>query len=298
MPVPAAPRRAAPPRRKAPKSPTPPAAVIEDAPVAESPATGTPQLTSDDGSKELQEAVHKSKEDEESLGLSPVTQPLDSAHEPPRAESAEHAAELAKPTEDSEPAEHTTTPEDVPVQPVQDKLAELALDSENEHGQAERADAPSALDEPVEDDSSPVPEHQQPITEPEEEDEAERRKRIAERLRQQGGFNPFGAPPPSPPVRRPSEHEAPSRKASVDVHHEEAALAVEPDPAVDEPDPVPSVVRRQSTDSTAESLKSPTSPPLPQVLTRPDASTRRDSHMSSSNPYKIDEAEEESLDGK
>ncbi|KIP05316.1 hypothetical protein PHLGIDRAFT_161643 [Phlebiopsis gigantea 11061_1 CR5-6] len=293
MPVPAAPRRAAPPRRKAPKSPTPPGAVIADAPVTESPAADTPQLTSDDSSKELQEAVHKSKEDEVSLGLSPVTQPLQSAHDPPHAEPAEHAEEFANPAEVEEHAEETS-PEETRV--VQDSLDQLALDNESEHVQAELPDAHSTHEEPIVEERSPDFEPQQPSAEPEEEeDEAERRMRIAERLKQQGGFNPFGASP-SPPVRTSSEQEPPSRKASVDVHREETAP--EPEQVVSEPEIVTNVMRRQSTDYNARSLDSPKSPPLPPASTRPDGRTKRDSDMSNLSVHKVGEAEDndESVD--
>lgn len=70
-------------------------------------------------------------------------------------------------------------------------------------------------------------------------DEAARRKRIAERLRQQGGFNPFGAPP-ALPVRRPvpvspSEQEATlSRRANEDAPpaiHAPTLVSPQPPPA-------------------------------------------------------------------
>ncbi|EKM52193.1 uncharacterized protein PHACADRAFT_262703, partial [Phanerochaete carnosa HHB-10118-sp] len=275
MPVPAAPKRAAPPRRKAPKSPSPapppPAAeqVFEDAAeVSQSPAPGTPQLTSDDGSKELQEAVRKSKEDEGALGLEPV-QKRKSVHEPPKAK------------------EEPVHEEQQPTREVQDNIDELALDNERERGQNEESkQAPNTAhaEEHVEEAQGPAPTDESPLIEErraveeleftgeqpaqaeEEEDEDARRKRIAERLRQQGGFNPFAAPP------------TPSRKTTVDIPKSpEKDLAFDevdveakdidaPPPALPE---ATNIARRESLDLSAPSATSLASPPVPPIATRP-----------------------------
>lgn len=287
MPVPAVPKRAAPPRRKAPKSPSPapapPAAeqAVESATeVSESPTAGTPQLTSDDGSKVLQDAVHKSLEDEAALGLEPAEK-AGSVPEPPKAE--EPAPAVQRPREEAPVSEPVH--EQDPVREVQDSLDELALDDERDRGQDEEPREPKAVpeagkaeetvvEEPKPDEPTPVdeaaeepeapqePHAEEPkADEEEEEDENARRKRIAERLRQQGGFNPFAAPPPMP--SRKSTADVPKSPAVEESHARDVEM---PPPVLPE---TANAARRESIDLSAPSVASLASPPLPSASTRP-----------------------------
>ncbi|KAI0337467.1 hypothetical protein BDW22DRAFT_951465 [Trametopsis cervina] len=259
MPVPAVPRRAAPPRRKTPKSPAPP---ISDAPLTASPAAGTPQETSDEKSKELQEDVRKSKEDEVSLGLAPEPLSGDSRHldkveqgepvEPVTAEApteeSQHIGAVHDDVHDTSTSEKAHSDDNdvgklpaIEASAVDDDTRALFYTEE-----AEQSSEPEVEEE--HDDTPAAPENvhsaaiQEPATgneeeeedtlvapEPEEEDEAARRKRIADRLRQQGGFNPFAAPP--------------IRKASVSPTELTSQTTTADEPDV--PSPLPP--RRQST---------------------------------------------------
>lgn len=305
MPVPAVPRRAAPPRRKTPKSPSPspaPApAHVTDAEISESPVIGTPQETSDDKSKELQEIVHKSKEVEEPLSTHQAdiaiakAKALDAdegAREPDAKEASEEVAEeftaqaaLAESIEvDEEPKEHSVEHPGVEVPEA---------GPEEEHKQEETTEA------------EVVPPAEEVSAEPEEEeDEDARRQRIAERLRQQGGFNPFAAPPP---IRRPSvedeeDHET-KPEGDEPVNQEGSA---EPGPAPVSPSPPlrrqstrressdsggisPSVglVRRSSVQSVQSFEATPISPPPVRSATRPGVPERKSSQVS------VDNVEEE-----
>ena len=309
MPVPAVPRRAAPPRRKAPKSPSPaPAHVVEDAPeVSESPSAGTPQLTSDDSSKQLQEAVQKSKEDEVSLGLTSVTHPHESISTPSVEEP--HEEEPVGITAEAAAPEANDLKEKPAETDAETKPGDLTLSDtpQHEHDTYELgthvAEPEVSKREEVEVSEQHEKQHEvqtAPVEEEAEEDENERRKRIAERLKQQGGFNMFGAPPPPPPVRRPSEHEPPSRKASIGEPQSPAAFeGREEQVEMSSPKYSPEQARRQSTDSLASSIKSPLSPPLPPASTRPSIPERKDSRVSIDSPSKVDEADEDQVqDGK
>lgn len=315
MPAPAIPRRAAPPRRKAPKSPSPvpPPAAIDIPVVSESPAPDAlPTPDQSEESQELQEAVKKSKEDEAALGLPPAT--LDTPRSaPPHAEvqevpesspevektleptSEEHEdatpeiqASVAEETDHEDPEMHS------PEAPVHEVAAPVLEDEEpvlEAHLQEPNEPLENTtvvVEEPVTIGDGPVaaepvaaPVSEEPAVDGEE-DEAERRKRIAERLRQQGGFNPFSGPPP--PVRRPSEVlseqevELPVRKSSLTSPPTSPRL----------PPPRSASLRKGSTDSniipppaperrtsfrqgSMDSVTSPLrSPPLPPASSRPE----------------------------
>ena len=230
-------------------------------------------------------------------------------------------AEQAHKTEEEEPAPKEALEatvhrdEDELVREVQSNLAELALaskageqDEELEHvdehevHEQEEHETPAITEEPKP--SGLEPERD------EEEDPAERRKRIAERLRQQGGFNPFSAPPPtlrkttppsehdehdeheprSPSSRKPTE-DLPSAAEPFEVDSQAVFTSSLDDPITHAPLQVPrddevvdvgtfvvapesaSAVRRESTDLTSASLASP--PPVP-AATRPSLLDRDD----------------------
>ncbi|THG95679.1 hypothetical protein EW026_g6021 [Hermanssonia centrifuga] len=252
MPVPAAPRRAAPPRRKAPKSPSPGLpAHVTDAEISESPVSGTPQATSSEESKQLQESVHKSMEDEVALGLPPVE---GSHHE---VEEETHVKE--DPSEESvQQHEELDARDEEKVSDSPQYTEEIEVSAEHEMGHpaevAEQDDVP--VEEAFKRESEAVPADgqapeaspitEEPLAEAEEEDEAARRKRIADRLRQQGGFNPFSAP-----ARKPSVTEG-----SVDAVTREDSRDVSRSPPVS-----PAVERRQSArkDSADSTILSPVS---------------------------------------
>ena len=249
MPVPAAPRRAAPPRKKNAKSPAPPAHTPE-AQIVESPAAGTPQETSDDASKELQEAVHESKEDEAALGLPPAQIGSGDSHEPEEAAAGQPVEQAATQELSEEPAL---------VQPVRAETPEEHATLEHE----DKADVHSVEDVALGEQQHPAPEtdSEKKVEEPEshedDEDEEARRHRIAERLRQHGGFNPFSPPPP--PVRRQSTA---SVESNIKSPHEGAAFSPKhevEESAVHSPTSPPPP-RRQSTrkSSTDSSILPPT----------------------------------------
>jgi hypothetical protein len=258
MPAPAVPRRAAPPRKKAHKSPAPIA--DPETQLTESPASGTPQETSDEGSKMLQADVLQSKVDEAALGLAPATfgpatqhitaaaEPSDNADQVDAKDSEEHAIEehaIEEPAIE-EPSEYasTQTVESEPPEPSEDEHAIPEQPLAKESISAEQPTSPKEPEtlEPKEDKE-----------EGPEEDEAERRKRIAERLRQQGGFNPFSAPPIRKPSIPPSELEAKSPNEDVEPAKESES------PVEHTPTSPPLPLRRQSThkDSTDATPLSP-----------------------------------------
>lgn len=118
----------------------------------------------------------------------------------------------------------------------------------------------------------------------EEEEDAQRRQRISERLRQQGAFNPFGAPPP-PPIRKatkpPVEPEIslPTHVVSMDVPHmptsptgatnvqEETAVSPPPVPAFRAGENADDNDSQYSTEEDEETRQVPeedeTPPPIP-----------------------------------
>ncbi|KAI0086925.1 hypothetical protein BDY19DRAFT_316551 [Irpex rosettiformis] len=267
MPVPAVPRRAAPPRKKNAKSPAPPTPAVE-AQSVESPEAGTPQETSDDASKLLQDAVHKSKEDEVALGLHPAEIGSGDSHhldEPVAKTDLEQSVEqtaVGGSTEGpvaieqpiAQPA-HEETPEEPEKHDFEGRVEDSPVVHDNHVseisaiGEArEEATAGVVAQETAE----PELKSEEPEAHEAEEDETARRKRIAERLRQQGGFNPFSAPPP--PVRRQSTA---SVESSIKSPREDAAFSPQHEfeepalrsPASPPPPPRRQSIRKSSTDS-------------------------------------------------
>ena len=191
MPVPAVPRRAAPPRRKAPKSPSPvPSPQVLEGDIASQSPVATPLAEEDAKSRVLQEDVQKSKEDEVALGLAeppPVPPPTmavtnEGQHRDKTAKDAEaaaYASALTSALEDVQAQESSLDTELMEHEQV--PVARLDLAEPEESGQLEQSSSSA---------EAPAAESEQE----EEEDAATRRARIAERLRQQGEFNPFSAP--------------------------------------------------------------------------------------------------------
>ena len=268
-----------------PKSPSPaaPQHVLEgEKQDSESPAP-TPLPEEDEKSKELQEDVQKSKEDEVALGLPPAAPPVPTESKPEEAHvAADNEADAYASALTDALEEHGEAEEKHEYDALQEKHV-----PEPHYAQSTEAEVQEDLthDEPAP--ASPAPEPESQEVE-DEEDAAARRQRIAERLRQQGGFNPFSAP-----VKHASteEDEATSEPASVE------ATEVAPPPVPPTAERRQSV-RRESHDSNVlpESPASPTlarrtsqrkssvssateAPPVP-VASRPDTSARRDSAAS------------------
>ncbi|KAI0685295.1 hypothetical protein BC835DRAFT_1421378 [Cytidiella melzeri] len=330
MPVPAVPRRAAPPRKKTPKSPANPAPILE-APTTESPTAGTPQETSDETSKQLQEIVHKSKEDEVSLGLPPaqigsgdshhlenLVVPESEQHDEPSAadapvDEAARAEEVSEqPYEESEGQVHdeVATPEeshavetpivkesgpDAEMQEVVMPKEEVVESTPEEEAVEAKEEAVEPKEEAVEPKEEAAVETEEETAEPEEEeDDAARRKRIAERLRQQGGFNPFAAPSP---IRKPSSPSLATVSRSPDEPEQETKEPVEE--ALVSPPPQP---RRQSTRQSSVGSEFPPSEHAGVDTGVEKSATSEPNDNESSTPvpesaeHKTDEEEEEEDD--
>lgn len=241
MPVPAGPRRAGPPRKKAAaKSPSPHPVV--DSEITQSPAA-TPLLGDDVQAQEAVEAVQESKDIEEE------------GSREPEIVGSQHAEELATSAEKvSETTEDELYHEDEPDQPVEEDST-VTHDEPVEKPEPEVPALPEASSEPVteEEQVTAEPEHvEEPASEEpqaeEEEDEAARRKRIAERLAKSGGYNPFSG---LPPVRQPSQRSVSSAEPE-ETEESAAAAPVSPPPA-----------RRQSTrQSSTDSARQHVPPPI------------------------------------
>ncbi|PIL22717.1 hypothetical protein GSI_15410 [Ganoderma sinense ZZ0214-1] len=247
MPVPQAPRRAAPPRKRPAKSPSPAPPVfgeeIQESPAPfvnndQTPANEQPEERGDrqpevtEGQIEdivravVPEALEPAK-------VAEVEEPVVGSEPEPVSELHEEEEHIAEPSV-AVVAEESAAEEHAPEPVVEEPQPEVTSPVEPE---PQMEDAHEAEPEPRhEEEPAPVPAPEEHAEEPTEEDEAARRKRIAERLAKSGGFNPFtgGMPPPvrressdsarSPPLppRRDSLQEAtspkpslPERKASV-----------------------------------------------------------------------------------
>ncbi|KAH8091064.1 hypothetical protein BXZ70DRAFT_493292 [Cristinia sonorae] len=293
MPVPTVPRRAAPPRKKAAKSPAP-QPVLDDG-ITQSPAS-TPLLGDDVQAQDAIEAIQESKEVEQAGTRSPELKP-----------PVEPEAPIPQPR----PTDEDTLSEAKSVEPSTDDIHEVHAESVGE-----AASVPTELhanaEGSEEDEVVPASKHQEPTAievskteEPEvvqeEEDEAARRKRIADRLAKSGGFNPFsGLPPPMkspslPPATSDAEESAssppapPQRRSSTRQANTEPADELPSTPALPERRlstrrestdsnvrPPPPPVRRASTVSTDEPLRSPVIPTSPKL----DAPARKGSTAS------------------
>ncbi|KAF8832646.1 hypothetical protein HHX47_DHR1001329 [Lentinula edodes] len=172
MPVPAAPRRAVPPRRKA-KSPAPPPRAEE-------------QELSVDPSIE-----HTKNELDVQILPSADTEELD---------TAKKILDYTAPLVDDVPPEPLVSEEPAMVVPVEETPIPTA---KTEVGESDVVQAIQSASESLVEE--PEPTH----AEIEEEDEASRRKRVAERLAKSGGVNPFALPP--------------QRRPSLPVTHEESS---------------------------------------------------------------------------
>ena len=246
MPVPQAPRRAAPPRKRPAKSPSPASPVLDDG-IQESPS---PLISTDEAASIEQPRDPGDRQPEVTEGQieDVVKEVIPHAHEPAKvAEVEEPVASLeAEPIPEAYEDERVAEPHAavVPEEPVAEGHAPQPV-AEEPQPEASSPVEPELHTEDIheaepqmqqhEEEHAPVPAPEEPAEEPEE-DEAARRKRIAERLAKSGGFNPFagGMPPPvrressdsarspPPPPRRDSLQEAtspkpslPERKASV-----------------------------------------------------------------------------------
>lgn len=174
----------------------------------------------------------EARDDEHESTFSPQATPA--VHPTRRSLLSPPSPVLEASDDESSYAEHAATPQQPPADlshpetPLDEHAGLAYVDEPEEHGAEETTVADS-----------------QDVALTEEEEEAQRRQRIAERLRQQGALNPFGAPPP-PPVRKatkPSvEPELSLPVASVDVPHMPASPTAESkvhEEIIASPPPVP-----------------------------------------------------------
>lgn len=215
MPLPVAPRRAVPPRKKPAKSPSPaPQAQVLDAQVVE-----TPESTLDVA--EAKESEEKAKEGDrekevgeipkEAVGdvdiqqdVGPPTKVLEGEEQLALVEElAQETKEPSEPVDERD--DHPTSPPSAitQMQAYHEKEGIQSVDfAKNE----KEVEATTGINSPSSESFIPMAEetvhHQpsEPIVEPEiEEDDAVRRKRVAERLAKMGAINPLSAPPVPPP---------------------------------------------------------------------------------------------------
>ncbi|KAF8074002.1 hypothetical protein FPV67DRAFT_778971 [Lyophyllum atratum] len=243
MPLPSAPRRAAPPRRKAVKSPEIPAPTVLSEPLAESPAAAAVLDSSEalDTSAVLVESAKKASEgdlekevgevDKEEVEPRAIVTSLDGA-------SALHVVDFAKErsgvdeaSDDDNAADEEAATQFVDKTPVETPAEEepntvvasppsleIRDDAESDELEEKQVEAEELEGSVEEDLPSDIEETEQPVAEvvdePEEDEEAARRQRIAEKLAKMGGVNPF-APPPQ---RKPSS-------SSEDMHPRDSIVS-------------------------------------------------------------------------
>jgi myosin tail region-interacting protein MTI1 len=217
MPVPSVPRRAAPPRKKIPKSPSPvPDTHILDNPLKDSPETSVDIKTGAVAESEHELQADRQEEigevDKEGVGDLPEAHKssapapmLSDGHmvdEPPQVEESENE------TKEVFRGDHGTREPEIYI----GEPAETHGDSSDIPASAEKETNPAQAGEWQED---AVEESNEDLTE--EEEEVARRKRVAEKLGNMGGFNPL-APPP---VASPPANDGAERKGSIseDVEH-------------------------------------------------------------------------------
>ena len=282
MPVPAGPRRAGPPRRRpAAKSPAPSTTSV---PQAASSAEALPEPVESTSKEEVptSAAEHMKAQVLEQENKEGTVTPVEEGVTPPvrdeqKAEEEATSIEAAdtthaKPTTVGE--EETAVPGKEDTIEIEAEIAKADLDVPGEQGDESVDDQPSQEEINKVIASSPLsprqvaPEEHQ--DEEVEEDEATRRKRIADRIAKTGGFNPFTAPPPPrrlsaasgdhPPisphsVRSPGSPGSPpripggkptARKSSADSHKSGSILVF---PSTSPRDEIPRVIRRDSSDS-------------------------------------------------
>jgi len=261
MPVPAGPRRAAPPRKRAAKSPSPAQAnVLQEGVVNESPSplpdapTPAPEVSAPSVVQAEALGLHGDYEPE--VTASQVEAMLESVNVP----NVELAEETKEALADAPPpvAAGPLETDQAPGAPVHEEEAdpraahlEVATAGEAEtHTEVTEPTVVEAEEEhPVEAEEHG---HLEGAEEETEEEEAARRKRIAERLAKAGGVNPLSGPIPtmeSPPASPPSAHSIPAsaeRRQSLrkDSHGSVASAKSTSSPPVPT-SPKPEVPRRQ-----------------------------------------------------
>jgi hypothetical protein len=213
MPVPAGPRRAAPPRKKPAKSLSPVPQTLDDE-IRESPE----KLPEED--RELKDSVKaeepvderkdvgvtESEEDSTDVVEDDITEEPSEAIGPETLENVKDSVEGS-----SEPSAQITEVErEHDVYVTETPKTGTSVDEAPATG-AIAAASPTAVvpSSPTEDD--PVL-SEEPVPEPEDEDETLRRKRVAERLAKMGAFNPLAS---APARRQSSSEENPERKSSM-----------------------------------------------------------------------------------
>ncbi|OCH87966.1 hypothetical protein OBBRIDRAFT_118190 [Obba rivulosa] len=221
MPVPAGPRRAAPPRRKAPKSPSPAPSAPEPTLVSdvihESPA---PLPGTQPASTELANAAEESgphgdveselKDPQEAEALLKLVQA--STEEPSTVSTPPAPRQSSDTTAEAVLEKHVDREEESTATLAAEHAAESETTESAPGSEAATAEESAVPETPTVAEEAPVP-----VEEPEEEDEATRRKRIAERLAKSGGFNPFAGLPPTSPPTTTVERRSSLRKDSMDT---------------------------------------------------------------------------------
>lgn len=207
MPVPAIPRRAAPPRRKTPAPAPPPEADIPlppsttDLPESKSPISGTP-------TQEEKEKEYIAPDE-----VAPAAQnPTDVADHEVRAEEVH--SEVATPP---------------PASPTE--LAETDLEEEGDSKDALNVDTDVSHDQEL-DAKTPIPAG---VEEEEEEEEEARKKRIAAKISQMGGVNPFAAGGFKLPSRTPTRETTEGEPAVTTTKDHDKSDAI---PKVAEPESI------------------------------------------------------------
>ncbi|KAI0819247.1 hypothetical protein BC628DRAFT_1423970 [Trametes gibbosa] len=215
MPVPQVPKRAAPPRRRAAKSPSPAppavAQVMHESPTASLPTDEPAAAAEKDEmpiTSEITEAgLHGDREPKLVVGQAErSTEDIVKPEEVAEDVSAETKDDTERPILKRVGEEHIAEPSVTSPSRNVDEHIEGKDQGEEETSTTEEPEYPEAS-----------PETEAPLEEPEEEDEASRRKRIADRIAKSGGFNPFGGDMP-PPIRRDSAESARSPLALSPSH--------------------------------------------------------------------------------
>ncbi|KZT09197.1 uncharacterized protein LAESUDRAFT_722922, partial [Laetiporus sulphureus 93-53] len=291
MPVPVVPRRAAPPRKRAAKSPSPgPTKVLQDKVLEGSPSStpGIPAVPESATSAEAvsphggrESALHESQRERLSESVeAPVTANEEETTttsprvpaEPSEAPSAEEALAHIAGGEEELSSRIAAEPVDAPAHTPSDEAEILSVAAEVPVPIAEVEEV-TASEEQAEVVAAP-----KPLAQPEEdEDEASRRKRIAERLAKMGGVNPLASTPihaPVSPAFDPAESATIERRQSLRRDSYDVAPTSSQSPAHDKP----AVLRRESTDSQVHhATDAPKSPPMQQTSPKLNALGRKGS---------------------
>jgi myosin tail region-interacting protein MTI1 len=222
MPVPSAPRRAAPPRKKIAKMPSLP---MESPPEA---AKVVPEPSHDHPEElpaeiEAQVPHEQTIVKEESISVNPSSEDnldIEGQEEDP------HVTETPEQPPAAEPEASNIPPPDEHVEESSPATVDHIAESEPDVPLQEPSPV-AAVAEPEENTAAPAEEVEPNL---DEEDEAARRQRVAERLAKMGAFNPFGPRPPRQASVSSSPEVSNDVSAIVEEHHDVTAAEAPPPP--------------------------------------------------------------------